>query len=513
VDFPQALKDLAERVGVTLPTKAHVKPSVTKDEKERLRECLQSAHRFFRDRLKAHKSAQDYLQKRGMTKELIDQFEIGVAPDSFSETYEHLLKEGFTRKEILAAGLGIQRELKEERIYDRFRNRIIFPIFDVHGALIAFGGRTLGDDDAKYINSSETPLYQKGNVFYGLHLAKETIRETKKTIVVEGYFDLIACHRVGVTNVVATSGTALTEAHAKLLKRYCETVVLCLDQDRAGKEAAERAFHLLSKEHLAVEAVAITAKDPDEAAQGSPEELRTLLTGKSLSYMEMVLSMMRIESSVGGTERRAQLRRFLDLLTSIPLASERDPYISEAAGIFQTTETALRDDLKQVESQSVERRSNPYLKTTPSTTSTDEHAGEGEFSKAEVALGLFVLYPRLSGLLTELISPEGAFASALYGSIKEGDYKLTTLAPEHKERVAILSLYCEQHGFTDWSESLAAREIRKNCKAANGVVLKHKQHEIKERLLRAHREGKKTEAAQLETQYQQLLKLTKMATT
>ncbi|MFH0851200.1 MAG: DNA primase, partial [Candidatus Peregrinibacteria bacterium] len=265
VDFREALKDLAEKTGVKIEERS-AKVALPKDEKERLRACLEAAAAFYRAQLKSSPVAQAYIVRRHVPAEQIEQFGLGFAPDSFSATYEHLLKAGFSRSEIVAAGLGVQKDLSEGRIYDRFRNRLMFPITDHQGNLVAFGGRAVGEEDAKYVNSSEGPLYSKSHVLYGLHYAKDAIRDHKSVLMVEGYFDLLACHKVGCTNVVAVSGTALTEQHVKLLKRYAETAVLCLDQDRAGRDAAERAFTMLAREGFHVSAVTFAEKDPDEAA-------------------------------------------------------------------------------------------------------------------------------------------------------------------------------------------------------------------------------------------------------
>src|SRR3989338_2898351 len=277
-DFPQAIRELAEKTGVKPETRPSAGAAPKKDEKDRARECVQAAVRFYRDNLKQSPASQECLRRRSVPQEQIDKFEIGVAPDSFSATYEELLKQGFSRKEILAAGLGIQKELREERIYDRFRNRLMFPIHDAQGNLVGFGGRTLGDDDAKYINSSDGILFHKSGILYGMHLAKDAIREKGKALLVEGYFDVLACHRVGATHAVATCGTALTAEHVKLLKRYSETVTLCLDSDRAGQEAMERAFLLLSKEGVHVEAVLLPGKDQSETLASDPALLGHLLS-------------------------------------------------------------------------------------------------------------------------------------------------------------------------------------------------------------------------------------------
>lgn len=267
-DFPQAIRELAEKTWVKIQERPFM-GAVKKDEKDRARECVHAALRLYRDHLKQSPAAQEYLRNRGVTQEQIEQFAIGVAPNSFSATYEELLKQGFSRKEILAAGLGIQKEIREERIYDRFRNRLMFPISDAQGNLVGFGGRTLGDDgssglttgSAKYINSSDGILFHKSGILYGMHHAKDAVREKGRALLVEGYFDVLACHRVGVTHTVATCGTALTAEHVKLLKRYTETVTLCLDSDQAGQDAMERAFLLLSKEGVHVETVILPGKE------------------------------------------------------------------------------------------------------------------------------------------------------------------------------------------------------------------------------------------------------------
>ena len=181
VDFPQALRDLAERVGVTLPDAPKGGP--TKDEKERLRDCLDAACAHFK-KLLASSPAKDYLDKRGVTPEEIATFELGVSPVGFTDTYDYLLKAGYSRKEIVLSGLAIQKDLSNENPYDRFRNRLMFPIHDGQGRIIGFGGRTLGNDDAKYLNGAESPLYRKSSVLYGLHHALEAMREAKRVIVV-----------------------------------------------------------------------------------------------------------------------------------------------------------------------------------------------------------------------------------------------------------------------------------------------------------------------------------------
>lgn len=506
VDFPQAIRELAERTGVTLPKRGDA-PIVDKDEKERLRECIEAAQKFFRKNLTASDLAKKYLEKRGVPAELIETFGIGFAPDSFSDTYQYLLKEGFSRKEIIAAGLGIQKELSEERIYDRFRNRLMFPISDVQGRIVAFGGRTLGEDDAKYINSSEGPLYRKSSILFGLHLAREAIRETRRVIMVEGYFDVVACHKVGIKNVVAVSGTALTEEHARILKRGADAVVLCLDADRAGQEAAERAYLILSKEGILVLAAEITAKDPDEAAQADAEDLKKRITEGARPYLELALARMRSANLSKPEDKRAMLQRALKLLAALPTAVEREQYTAAFAAVFGTTETALKEDL----TRAIAGTTTPVRPAEPAAAPRTAPTATSLFSPAQIALGLFTLYPRLRKLLPELITPDDLFGAALHAALTAAGEGEPALSSEHAEKLSVLLLFCEQHGFHEWSESLAASEIRHNCQQANRATIILKQRDVMAKLAAARREGKALEEAQLQTQYQQILKLSKMA--
>lgn len=510
VDFKQALKDLAERTGVKIEGMKMDAP-VQKDHKERIRECLEAAQNFFVARLKEHDAAKGYLIKRQIPAEQVQIFGIGVAPDSFSDTYQHLLKAGFSRKEIVDASLGIQKDLNDQKIYDRFRNRLMFPISDVHGQIVGFGGRTLGEDDAKYINSGETPLYNKSVALYGLHLAKDAIREAKKVVLVEGYFDVIACHRAGIQNVVAVSGTALTEQHVKLLKRYAEKVILCMDQDRAGQDAAERAFFLCSAEELPVSAIVLPQKDPDEAVTADPEGFKELMEKEGRSYIDLIIDQLR-EGDVTSTEgKHNALKVLIPLLNAISSSVERGHYIGKVATVLATTETALKEDITHFKETEVR-----IPKFEEPETDNAEHEDES-FHSTEITLGIFLLYPQLRHFLPELIEPQGAFASALYNALKTAP-DVSELTPDMldvpediREKVSILMLFCEHHGFADWSESVASREIQKNCAVANQELLKKKLTDITTKLQKARQEGNTTEEEKLSTQYQQVLKLKKMA--
>ncbi|MDA1208469.1 MAG: DNA primase [bacterium] len=511
VDFRQAVKDLADRVGIVVADAPST--AIKKDEKDRLRDCLTAALKFYQNTLKQTPVAMEYIAKRLVPEDQVTGFGLGMAPNSFSATYEHLLKEGFSRSEILAAGLGVQKDLQEAKIYDRFRNRLMFPIFDHQGNIVGFGGRTLGEDDAKYINNAEGPLYNKSSILYGLEKAKDTMREAKAVVMVEGYFDVLACHRVGVENVVAVSGTALTEQHVKILKRMCEKVILCLDQDQAGKDAARRAFLLCSEEGIHVHVVALPYKDPDETAAKDPALLKKLLENGGLPYLDAVLEHIKSFDTNSVEGKRDAMKILYPLMESIPTSVEREHYFTKAAGVLQTSETALKEDLERLQQKQI-------FPTYVEPTSSERQAEKKKhLSATEVVMGIFLLYPTLRSMIEKLLPPDEGFSAVLYEAIKSApeDLKLFTaetlgLEGEDAERVGILLLYCENHDMSDWSESTAQRELKKNCTVANRNILQHKQKEIAKELAKAKAEGRFGDEAQLSTKYQEVLKLAKMAT-
>lgn len=507
VDFPQALRDLAERTGVELQEAPA--QGAHREERDRARACLEEALRFYREALQGSPAAQDYLRERGVTPMEIDRFEIGLAPDVPAALYDRLLKAGFSRAEVLAAGLAAQRDLAEARMYDRFRNRIMFPIRDAQGRLSGFGGRALGESDAKYLNTSETVLFRKSSLLYGLPFARDAIRQKDCAVVVEGYFDVIACHRCGATHAVATCGTALTTEHSKLLRRATEKVVLCLDSDRAGRAAAERAFATLCTEGLAVYGVQLPEKDAADLAQSDPRLLAQLLGDGGVPYIDAVLAELAAGDCRSIAGKRAGLERLLPLLSVLPTRTEQEHYVRATSAVLGVTESALEDDLRRWSAREAPRAAPPRP--------ADAANGNAPFSSAEIALGLFLLYPHHRALLVELLPPEEEWARLLYEAMRAlpADATMSIVAlpisAAVAERAQILGLYCEQHGFGLWSDSLAPREIRRNCAHANRVILRQRQRLIANRLQEARSSGRVADEELLQTQYQQLLKLAHLA--
>ena len=260
-DFPAAIERLALRYGIPMPAATPAQRKA-RDAGQRVEQALEKALEFYRRQLEDSTAVGRYLEGRKIPAELIDRFQIGYAPDAWTNLVDHL-SGSVGEKDLLAAGL-IGRSDKSGRLYDRFRNRIIFPIHNAAGRLVGFGGRTLDPDEkAKYVNTAETAAFRKRSLLYGLHLAKRSIRERERAVLVEGYMDVIGSVAAGVDNVVAGMGTSLTTEQAKLLARHADEVVLAYDGDSAGVEASRKALPVLLVEGMTVRTAAL-----DEVADG-----------------------------------------------------------------------------------------------------------------------------------------------------------------------------------------------------------------------------------------------------
>lgn len=272
-DFREALEELAKRVGVKL---TNFKPGGSSGLKEKLIAINSLALKFYKYLLTKHKlgaAGREYLQNRGIRPSLWEKFDLGVAPDSWDALSKFLTGRWQTLADCAAAGLVIARErgsFASGEYYDRFRNRIMFPVKDSRGTVLGFAGRLLADSDkeAKYINSPETPIFTKGNLLFGLDVARGTIREKGEAVLVEGEFDVLSSHGAGIANVVASKGTALTQMQVATLARLCERVIICFDTDLAGDAAARRGIELLDLAGMHVKVAKLGKfKDPDEFAQ------------------------------------------------------------------------------------------------------------------------------------------------------------------------------------------------------------------------------------------------------
>jgi DNA primase len=351
ITFPEAVRQLAGRVGMPVPEPEGAKQDA---EEQRDRETMLKVHdaaaAWFRQQLAtpAGAPARRQLAERGLSAETIETMGIGYAPAAREALKARLLKEGFTPPVLLRSGLFVQRE--EGPPIDRFRNRLMIPIHRDNGAIIAFGGRAMdAGQQPKYLNSPETPIYTKGRTLYGLHLSKASISKARLAVMVEGYFDFAQAWQAGITNVVASSGTALTPVQAKLLKRFAPTVVLSFDPDAAGQGAAARSSELLVTEGFRVNVAMLPAgDDPDNfirkrGAAAYQEKLRT-----SRPYLEYLLDRAAAAYDFRkDDDRRAFLTEMLGVAARIPDAAARDQFADRLAHRARITEEVVRAEIRK----------------------------------------------------------------------------------------------------------------------------------------------------------------------
>jgi DNA primase len=285
--FPEAAHALARRAGVPLPAD-DLSPEARRAEAERqaLLAVNAAAAAFFRARLDGEgRGAREYLSSRGLSGETVEAFGLGYAPAGWENLLRHLAGQGHRPETVARAGLAVARDTGGG-YYDRFRDRLMIPIADAQGRVVAFGGRAMAkDQEPKYLNSAESPVYRKGDVLYGLPQAREAIRRADQAVVVEGYFDCIALHQAGVAETVATCGTALTARHVETLKRYAKRIVTLFDGDAAGLRAAERSLELFERAEIEARVAELPrGEDPDTFVRKAGEDSlrQRIAAGKAL---------------------------------------------------------------------------------------------------------------------------------------------------------------------------------------------------------------------------------------
>ncbi|MBE7043176.1 MAG: DNA primase [Ruminococcaceae bacterium] len=325
LDFVEAVQFLAQRAHIPIPEEQnrHVDPK-TVSEKENLYALNRDAAIFFHEMLYSVQGdqAREYFLNRSLSEATIKSFGLGYAPDSWDQLLKHLKQKGYSEKMMEISGL-VGR--KETRYYDSFRNRVIFPIIDLRGNVIGFGGRVLDDSKPKYLNSPESPVFSKSHNLYGLNFAKN--EKERSLIVVEGYMDVIALHQAGIRNAVASLGTAFTPDHAKLMKRYADKITLCFDSDEAGQKATARCIEIMATQQMKVNVlVQDKAKDPDEYIKKFGKD----------SFLELV------EQAPGQIEYRI-LR--LKERYNLDDVEQKIAFVHEAANVFSSIESDIELEL------------------------------------------------------------------------------------------------------------------------------------------------------------------------
>lgn len=340
--FKEAVEFLANRVQITLPAAYYDKLDIShaemlerEDKKREMYEINKTAGRYFFNNIEKSKMAKEYIEKRKIDPKTVAKYGLGFALDD-NGLYKFLLAKGFKEENILATGLVGKSE--SGYLYDKFKNRFMFPIFDVMNRVVAFGGRTLLDSETmksqkvpKYVNSPENLIYTKGRHLYGLNVAKKTNEKMKRILVVEGYMDVISPHQAGITNVVASLGTALTEQQGRLLRQYAEEVVLSYDSDSAGQKAIQRGLEIMQTLGVSAKVLQMeNAKDPDEYVLKYGPERFSKLIDNSISLVEYKVQNLQKEYNLEDISEKIKfLAKLSEILSKVESNIERDIYVDK----------------------------------------------------------------------------------------------------------------------------------------------------------------------------------------
>lgn len=412
ISFNEALVRLAASVGLEVP--GHDSPMDS--EATRLRQAAFEAHalavKLYRGALVSEtaagaKAAREYLIERGITRQDVTNFMLGFAPDDWSVLSDFLVGKGFELSFLVEVGL-ISQSQSSDKYFDRFRNRVMFPILDDRGRAIGFGGRAMTDSDEsqpKYLNSPETPIFIKGRSLFGLYQAREAMRAESRAILVEGYMDVIASHRAGLKTAVASLGTALTDAQAHIFSRFVREVVICYDSDSAGLEASAKAFQVLARAGLRVRIASLSgAKDPDELVCSQGAQALETAVAAALPPVEWRMMHLRNERDLSSPYERAQaVQELVPLILAIPNAIERAEYTKVVSQKMMVPQYALEEEMHKAASQAGKQMRPVDMATVPRNTMYRDNmpTGPAQNRMARVESGIL---SAVEGAETELIA-------------------------------------------------------------------------------------------------------------
>lgn len=347
--YLDALRLLAKRAGVEFPEQNMDQRSRRK--RARLLELNKEAARFFHSQLHgpAGRQGLEYLQRRGLSRGIMTRFGLGFAPDNWDSLIRAMAQKGYEKGDLLEAGLAVSSQ--KGRIYDRFRGRVMFPIIDLRGDVIGFGGRVMGDGAPKYLNSPDSPVFNKSRNLFALNLAKNT--KLGRLVLTEGYMDTIALYQAGFDCAVASLGTSLTADHAKLLSRFTKEVVICYDADSAGIQAANRAIPLLEKTGLKVRVVRVHgAKDPDEFLKKFGPDAFAKLLDQSENYVNYNLRQLQEKYDLTDPIQRAEFARAgAEVISQLESPVEREVHAGQLAQTTGVGKDALLQEIQRFRKQ------------------------------------------------------------------------------------------------------------------------------------------------------------------
>jgi len=344
VEYIDAIKMMADRASVALPESNDTRERESSGYIKKLVEINTEAARFFHEKLMENPDAQAYLRNRKIKDSTIRKFGIGYAPDSWDAVLKHLKGKGYNEKDIMASGLAKKGSTS---YYDSFRNRIMFPIIDIRNRVIGFGGRILSGEGAKYINSPETPAYNKSSSLYGINIAKNS--KAEKIIIVEGYMDCVAIHQAGFQNCVASLGTALTRKQASMLKKLVPEIIIAYDMDQAGRNATIRGLDLIASIGCDVKILEMPeGKDPDEFIKINGREAFGKLVDNSLPIVEYKAKILRSRFNINDVDgRRKYLNGVAKAISQVNNAIDREVYIDRIARVYGIPAESIKEEVSR----------------------------------------------------------------------------------------------------------------------------------------------------------------------
>lgn len=504
MEFVEALRYLANRAGIELSNR---RSEVDNSQKNRIKEINKEAARFFYNflvKMPASKEAMDYLVNRGLKVETIDEWQVGFVPEQWELLTQYLLKKGFGVDDLVASGLTIRKEGAESGsvrgFYDRFRGRIMFPIRDIHGDVVGFTGRILVEKEnsgGKYVNTPQTIVYDKSRVIFGLEKAKQEIKAKDLVVMVEGQMDVIACHQAGMKNVVASSGTALTEEQVKLLQRYTKNINMAFDADDAGQNAAKRGIDLSIEAGMRVRVIRIPegkGKDPDECLKKNPEVWFEVVKNAE-DVMNWYFTKVLSKKNINDYQQKQQaVDELLLEIARIPYAVERDHWLRKLSETVGVDVAVLREDLKRVDIKKDVHRIKPDSEKVETKSKVEK---DQLYLRLERLFATIFKYKSLVKKVIEedldRIINESVFAS-LYEMIKK-EYTLEEIKnqvlPEDREKLDTLLMQSEWE-FSSITEEDAKKDLESTIILIKKEWKKKKSEDLKLKIEQASRDNDRT---------------------
>lgn len=509
VEFSEAIQILADRAGVKIDNVSKFSKQ-KKSEKDEYFKAHDLACEFFEKQLwktNDGKKVLEYLKKRGLKDETIKEFRVGFSSDKFAELHPYLLKKGISKNVLLKSGLISAKNITSDEVYDKFRGRLMFPIFDYLGRICGFGGRALKKDQMpKYLNSPENPIYNKSRILYGLYHAKQHVKELDQMILVEGYFDVILPYQEGVKNLAAVSGIALTDYQATLIKRLTPNVVTCFDLDEAGFDATRRAYLTLQQEDIVMKTVSgFEGKDPaDLVLDKGGDKFKEFVT-KAVDFVEFYIDKLINKNDISVFEgRRVVLNELLPLLKGMS-SSKRDFYVRKLATELNTKEQFLYDEMDNVK----------LAIDHPARQVAEEVHSKG-ISHEEILFAILLVHPKLFKKFIKRVE-ENDFEIGMkniYNGLL-GQYNSMRNNFEHwsfdkgflatiKDKINVLLLFAEER-YEDFSEDALALELEKLIDKTKKKRKNQSLAEIQIKIAEAERVKNKKELIELLQKQQKLL--------